>query len=375
MELWVMTNEYQPYIVGGLGVVATNLSRALAEDGLRVTVLSQTARHQVRAFEDSNMRIIRFPKERPYYAADGRKYQYEPVHRWLDRHIDSKPDLIQIHSVEYAGAASYYKKRYKVPLVYTCHSLVALEGRSPIEQVVENRQRRMLDAADCIVVPSQWAKRTIEQTYPGSHKKINVIENGVHIQRRPNLHSDHRNLLYVGRLIPSKGIEELLRAIALVKKKEPAIRLSVIGRGTAAYERKLKGMTAALGLKRNVRWIGYVAPEQVLDLYRSFGTVVVPSLQETFGLVALEALANGVPLISTNAGGLAQFVNDEVAEVIPQVNSREIAASIQKRWGDAKRTRKRVEQGLNLAKPYNWSRISIRYRELFHNLLAERAED
>src|SRR6185312_2056230 len=123
-----------------------------------------------------------------------------------------------------------------------------------------------------------------------------------------------------GRVVPSKGIEELLQAVARLSNYYPTISLDVIGTGSANYMSKLQALT---------QWLGYKGHSSLLRMYSQYGAVVMPSKQESFGLVALEALANGIPLVSSRSGGLAEFVDSNVAEVIPHIAASDIAHAIE----------------------------------------------
>lgn len=369
MKLWVLTNEYAPYIIGGLGVVATNLTKAMAGNDQEIIVLAKCRKANIEIRHKGNVKIIRFPRNSRYYSIPNKKFCAVPVAAWLKKHGYGQPDFIHIHSLEFAALAGYYKRKYEVPVVYTCHSLVCLEPKSPLRELVAKRQEKLLEISDGIVVPSQWEREQLEEIYSFSRGKVEVIRNGVRIADNPRKNEGKRNrLLFVGRLIRSKGIEELLQAVALLRHYRPEIRLDVVGTGSSLYMRYLKGTAAKLGISGKVRWLGYMNPDVVQKLYSSYGAVVVPSRQESFGLVALEALANGVPLVSTCSGGLSDFVSEHVAELIPKVETVEIAAAIRRMWKQEDLTKMRVEIGLKIATYYEWAQVSNRYRQLFFRI-------
>jgi glycogen(starch) synthase len=178
----------------------------------------------------------------------------------------------------------------------------------------------------------------------------------------------NRRLLYVGRLNRKKGIEELLRAIALLRRTTSRVTLDVVGTGNAAYTSKLRKLAHSLKLNRCITWHGYKPLHEIRSLYSSYGAVVVPSHQESFGLVALEALAGGVPLISTRSGGLSEFVDTSVAEVIPRITPLEISKSIRRFWLDTGRAEVRVANGRKRARHYEWRNVAERYARLFEQL-------
>jgi glycosyltransferase involved in cell wall biosynthesis len=375
MHLWILTNEYAPYIIGGLGVVATNLTDALkGKEIFSITVLTKSVIPSVRVREpQEHFKVIRFPRDSHYFSIPKQKFNYRAVISWLEKTRQPLPDLIHVHSVEFAHLARYMQQEYKVPVVYTCHSLVTLESKSLLKKVMANRQKKLLQTADRIVVPSRWECSQLEKVYSFCTGKITVIENGVNVLESSQTSTDPHRLLYVGRLVRLKGIEELLQAVAVLAKKQPRIRLDVVGRGPRRYMLYLKVMAHQLGISSKVRWLGYHPPDKVRELYSSYGAVIVPSRQESFGLVALEALASGVPLVSTRSGGLAQFVNDNVAQIITRVDNGAIVDAIETMWKADQLTKQRVQEGFKAAEPYAWSIIAGRYLELFHDVFVERA--
>lgn len=367
MRIWVLSNEFGSKIIGGLGTVATQLSLALANDGDHVTVICNHSRPNVKVQRFKSLDLVRFPKTAAFYSRKMQKHHYTPIVKWLKRKGFATPEIIHVHSVQFANVAGYYKKK-GVPVVYTCHSLVTLEKSTAFRRIVAERQKKLLKLADLIVVPSQWQRKMVEKMYPYCAEKVEVIENGVHV-RTARASGNRKRLLYVGRLTPKKGIEELLEAVALLANGKSKVSLDVVGTGSRTYTAKLKAKARRLRLRGRVKWLGFRNPAEVQRLYPRYGAVVVPSKQESFGLVALEALANQTALISTRSGGLEQFVNNEVAEVIPRVGKREIATAIRQVWSDEALTRSRIEAGVSVANRYSWSRAGEAYKSLFRKLV------
>ncbi|WP_052487235.1 glycosyltransferase family 4 protein [Gordoniibacillus kamchatkensis] len=193
-----------------------------------------------------------------------------------------------------------------------------------------------------------------------------AVEDVKELQAHPN------RLLYVGRLTAIKGIEELLGAVSLLKRHKPKVRLAIVGKGGPAYTAKLKRLAGRLRISSNLNWLGKLKPSKVQRLYRSYGAVVVTSRYESFGLVALEALSHGVPLVSTRGGGLRSFVSNSNATVIPRAKAASIAAGILRMWRSPQLKRKRIANGLDTARRFGWPQIAARYRELFADIVTRR---
>jgi glycogen(starch) synthase len=367
MRIWVLTNEYGGNIVGGLGVVSTYLSRALAKiEEVHVTVICKSYASKVTVENSESLRVIRFPRKSMYHSVISQNFNALPIAGWLKTNGFIKPDLIHVHSLQCDKLAQYYKRKFHVPIIYTCHSLAILEKYQPGRVSTAARQNRLIRIADAITVPSQWQENKIRQFYPFYKRQIKVIQNGVIPNNKyKSRQANPYHLLYVGRLNAMKGIEELLHAVSLLKYRYPQIKLDIVGKGSKLYMLKLKKRTLTLDISRNIKWWGKLQPRTVQKLYSSYGAVVVPSHHESFGLVALEAMANGIPLVSTRNGGLSSFVNGSNAAIISTVSASIIARSIRVMWETPELTIQRIEEAKNTARAYGWTQISQQYHSFF----------
>lgn len=362
-----MTNEYDGNIVGGLGIIATNLSKALAKkNGIHLTIICKGANHKVTVENDSSIKIIRFPYSSKYHSVRRQKFNAVPIVRWLHAHGFTSPNLIHIHSLQCDDLAKYYKHKFRIPVIYTCHSLVVLEKRQRGRTNMTGRQKKLIRIANAITVPSQWQKNQNRKYYPFYKGQIKVIQNAVSMKNEMNKPvSNPHHLLYVGRLNAMKGVRELLHAISLLKKNNHHIKLDIVGKGSKAYTIKLKKIAQKLKINKNVKWFGKLKPMAVQRLYSSYGAVIVPSRHESFGLVALEAMANGAPLVSTQKGGLRSFVNKNNASVIRTVTASNIASSIKEIWRNPNVTMSRLRIAKDTANRYGWTKVSDQYLSLF----------
>lgn len=361
--------EYEPYIVGGLGTAATNLTKAYARSGVKVTVMSRSHNSRISRAGKQGLDTIRFPLSAAYYSSRTKQFKPAAIARWLSKHGHRKPAGIHIHSLQFMELAELYRTRYNIPVIYTCHSLVASEAkpRKKGRQKALRNQVRLLKLADKIVVPSRSELVKLKQLYPFCRKKAAVIHHGI-VMRKALARGPRYRLLFVGRLVRVKGVDQLLKAVALLKRKDKKVRLDLVGTGSRKYKRYLHKLVDRLGISSEVHLIGFRKQGQMQRMYAGYGAVIMPSRQESFGLVALEALAGGIPLVSTQAGGLAEFVNNKVAQTIPKVEGSAIAAAIQSMWKHSQLTDRRVAAGRRVASRFQWPRAAGRYKKLFHNV-------
>ncbi|WP_135556741.1 glycosyltransferase family 4 protein [Paenibacillus cymbidii] len=364
LKVWVMTNEFQPNIVGGLGIVATYLSQMLSKTGVKIKVLcSGSSGKLVVSKPGGNMHIVRIPKKAPPFRHSARAFKANAVLRAAAAAGLGKPDLIHIHSTEFADAAAAAGNKFRVAIVYTCHSNVSAGIRSPHGK----NQARLIRQARRIVVPSRWQAAATSRLYGGVRGRIAVIPHGVNaVSRHTGGTPEH--LLFVGRLIPSKGIKPLIKAVAILSRSRKNVRLTVVGSGSDRYMNHLRSFAKQLGVSERIRWTGSRPHHAIQRMYASYGAVIVPSGKESFCLVALEAMANGVPLVSTLSGGLREFVNNRNAQVIRSVNGESIARAIAAAWGNKEATKRRRLYAKAVAARYRWRKVALRYKSLFFDL-------
>lgn len=364
LKVWVMTNEFQPNIVGGLGIVATHLSKMLSKAGVKVKILcSGNSGKLVVSKPGGNMHIVMIPKNEDHFRNSARAFKANAVLRAAAAGGSGKPDLIHVHSTEFADAAAVAGNKFRIPIVYTCHSNVS-EG---IRSLHGKNQAKLIRGARRIVVPSRWQAKATSRLYGDVQGRIVVIPHGVNsVSRHTGGTPEH--LLFVGRLIPSKGIKPLIKAVALLSRSRKNVRLTVVGSGKKSYMNHLHAYAKQLGVSRRIRWMGSRPHDAINRMYASYGAVIVPSEKESFCLVALEAMANGAPLVSTLSGGLKEFVNNRNAQIIHSVNGESIARSIAVVWGNKETTKRRRLNAKATAARYRWQEIAQRYKSLFLGL-------
>ncbi|MCD9021955.1 glycosyltransferase family 4 protein [Cohnella silvisoli] len=365
LKVWVMSYEFQPNIVGGLGIAATHLTRALSKTGVQVTVLCSGKSNRLSVSNPNvNLRILRFPRNSRYYNHSQKSFKASSVMRAVSSMGYIPPDIVHVHSTEFADTAKKARVQFLSPIVYSCHSLASQGINSPSGK----NQTKLFRIAKKIIVPSNWQIGAIKKRYPLMViSSAAVIPHGVKpISKKKK--GTPNNLLYVGRLIPSKGLEPLIRAIALLSRNHSRGHLTIVGSGKPSYQRKLKTLARKVGVTKRIRWVNRKPYGTVQRMYASYGAVIIPSKTETFCLVALEAMANEVPLISTLSGGLKEFVNKQNAQIIRAVDSASIAQAIKAFWSNPTVSRKRITNARSTAARFRWPAIAKKYKSLFGEL-------
>lgn len=364
MQIAVLTNEFEPVIIGGLGIVATQLSNALHARGHELLVITRGGGgSEVSDREQGGLRIIRFPSASEYHSRTQQRLYAGPVLHYL-RRLRKRPDIIHVHSLQADELAIGMRDAFFAQIIYTCHSLVSKENQPKHPSPhMEIRQKRFMETADAIISPSKWQAAVLLQQYPAALSKLYVVPNGVtplSVFTLNGLRSKEQ-LLFAGRLVRQKGVAEAIAAIADLKNMERRVRLDIIGKGTSNYVKYLQALSRRLHVSRNVRFLGQCSHQTVLRRMRSAGAVVMPSRNESFGLVALEAMATGTPLVSTRAGGLRDFVDGDTAAIIESSTPDAISKAVAQVWLQKDRTRKRQRAAFERSLHYTWDIVASQY--------------
>ncbi|WP_189342987.1 glycosyltransferase family 4 protein [Winogradskyella epiphytica] len=185
-------------------------------------------------------------------------------------------------------SSQYAQKRYKVLRKSFIYSLATT--------IITNSNATKIDVANFFKIPS---------------RKITVLPNSVkdYSSTLQGVTTDNKNLLYVGRLHSSKGIDVLIRAFSQIVKKFPIMRLDIIGQGPFLNE--LLDLTIALGVSNHVSFLGEKNKESVLSAYKKSYCTIIPSRSEAFGFTVIEAMSTGTCVIGANNTGIKEIIIHE----------------------------------------------------------------
>lgn len=246
----------------------------------------------------------------------------------FERYIkeQGKPDVIHVHSLTHAGAlAVAIKQKYGIPYCVTEHSSVF--GRGLIKDWEIPTLKKAEQSADKLLAVSKSLADTLKTQLNGKTWEIfpNLLDN---LFLEPDTKNVARKsqICAVGFLRPNKGFDILLKAFAIVLPQYPQWHLMIGGDGPEKVN--LAALITKLGLENNVTLLGSLSRMQVRDLMRESELFVVSSHVETFGIVAIEALSQGTPVVATLCGGPESIVTAENGVLVPTNDEKALAEGI-----------------------------------------------
>lgn len=305
-------------------------------------------------------------------------------------------DLIHSHYWMSGIAAKDLETTWKVPLVQMFHTLGLMKNRvarSEAEMEGEYRvdgEKEVIKAADRIIVATPAEQAQLEFLYKVDAKKMTIIPPGVDTSHFYPIPCDEANevvgvpcqdrvLLYVGRIEPLKGVDILIRAIAYIRDHglldEYPHYLAVIGGDPTGQDMnaemlRLKALSQRLGLGDLVVFLGKRNQNLLPYYYSSAQAVIVPSHYESFGMVALEAMACGTPVVASQVGGLAFLVQDGVTGFVVPDDDPEALGDCLAQLITVPGLRDRLgSQAEAYAQEYAWDQIAARISTVYEDLL------
>ncbi len=250
------------------------------------------------------------------------------------------------------------------------------ERESPARIAAE---KRILACADRVIVATRAEQTQLRFLYKASDRKLEVIPPGVdtsHFYPIPadeakqfiGLKPEDRMVLFVGRIEPLKGVDTLIRAMACVRLKDHAgpVHLAIIGgepdvdpADMTAEMSRLQNLSDELCMGQTVVFLGKRGQDTLPYYYSAAEVLVMPSHYESFGMVALEAMACGTPVIASDVGGLGFLVQDgETGFTIPDGEPDTMCQKLSLLLGDAELRARMGQRAAEVALSYDWEKIA-----------------
>ena len=389
---------------GGMNVYVRELTRQLGQIGVHVDVFTRSqddhVPHVLHELGYGN-RVVHVPAGPEHPVSKQEMANYIPqfvdgVNKFaLEKNI--KYDIIHSHYWMSGIAAAALSDLWAgTPIVHMFHTLGEMKNRiarSEAEREGEyriNGEKQVLGRVNRITVATLAELTQLRFLYKADPNKMVVIPPGVDVGHFYPIPSDEaktyigikpedRMILFVGRIEPLKGVDTLLQAMACLQLKEAQrpVHLAIIGGDpTASPEQmtvemaRLQKLCEVLGLDQSVVFLGKRDQDKLPYYYSAAEVLVMPSHYESFGMVALEAMACGTPVIASEVGGLAYLVRDgETGFTIPAEEPDALCEKLTWLLNDSELHQKMSRQAAEYAQDYAWEKIAKQIVNVYEGLL------
>ncbi len=390
---------------GGQGVYIKHLSKALADEGHRVDVISGPPYPQL----DDNVRLIKMPSLDLYHpdhlfrpekisdlANPMNMYEFlnvctgsfpepytfgERVYTYLKKH-KNEYDIVHDNQCLAYGIGRLAQK--VMPTLVTIHHPITVDRQEDYKVAKTLRQKfrvhrwysfinmqlKVAKMFSHIITVSEFTKKDIAKEFSLDENKFRVVHNGINNEffyPKQNGPRPENSLIVTNSAdTPLKGLNFLLEAVAEIRTKQP-IKLTVIGQ--PKKDGIIENLVAKLGVSDIVHFTGRIENEEFADYYARSTIAVVPSLYEGFGIPAAEAMASGVPLISTSGGALPEVVGD-AGMIVPPADAKALAGAIMKLLNAPEERKKYAQAGLaRVNSVFSWKKAAQEGVEVYREVI------
>lgn len=327
MKIVQVCPRYYPYF-GGVETHVKEISERLVKKGFEVEVL--TTDPYGKLLKEDVINDVKIKRFRSY--APGEAYYFSKKLKTYLLKNSNKYSIVHAHSYHALPALYAAQAKGSNKLVFTPH----FHGRGHtffrnlLHIPYKYFARKIFDKADKIICVSYSEKKLILEKFKVDEKKIEIISNGVNLNKFKNLEKrkekNRKNILYVGRLEKYKCVDYIIKALPLLDKN---IYLEIVGDGP--YKKVLMKLVNKLNVKDRVKFYGNLSGKELLEKYAEADLFVLLSKHEAFGISVAEALASGLPSIVANTSALKEWVDNENCFGIDYpINVQELAQLINK---------------------------------------------
>lgn len=386
LRVGIYTPTYPGISEGGIGTYTRHLAHGLTALGYVAHVL--TAGPEDGACSDGAVSVHTTIRsyipvvDRVVPGAGANWHVGRAMRRLVARH---ELDIVEFPNWE--GLGLYFSFQRHVPVVVRLHTS-SLDSQAIDGGAIDRRQRWdvrreiwQAKMADALVTHSHIHRAAISKQTAISEDRICVVPHGINVYpdfERPDLARDHLSVVYLGRMERRKGTVDLLRAIPEILRCMPNVGFTLIGpdRPHCPGERTHAQFAAdelPQEARERVQFLGELPSAEVDRWLQSADLFVAPSLYESFGLIFLEAMRWGTPVVGTRAGGIPEIIEDGVTgSLVAPGNPQELAAKMVQLLRDGPRRRKLGEAGRrHVETQFSVDRMALRVAELYEGTLGK----
>lgn len=366
MKIAVLVPFFPPKHLAGTEIATYNIAKNLATRGHKVHVITSVDEGLSKERIEDGFYIHRISRQKVRFF--GVMLFWLRIF-WLLKKIN--PDIVHAQSIGMGMPAFLARKLLRKPyVVWGRGSEVYLPWlyKKPISKLV-------MRSASAVIALTEDMKRRMREI---CNREVSVIPNGIDLDRFQGLNpgtlreglkvnSDEKLILFVGGLKPIKGIEYLIQAMSSIKQSETKAKLLLVGQGEE--RERLEQLAKSLGLNDYVRFIGEIPNEEVPEYMAASDVFVLPSLSESFGIVNLEAMASGLPIVATRVGGLPEIIKEgNNGFLVEPKNPKEIAEKVLLILKDEELSSRISRSNKEKAKRYSWESIVERLEEVYQTI-------
>lgn len=394
LRVVMLSWEYPPRIVGGISPHVFDLSKELVKLGIEVHIVTKaTPLAPDEEVEPSGVHVHRVHLEK---EPDNFVHEIQLLNKATDLRVrrlledwrpGGQPTIFHAHDWLSLDSARELKYEYQLPMIATVHATEW--GRNggiwtPMQKYIHEQEYWLTYEGWRVIVCSEFMKDEVSRYFSTPRDKIDVIFNGVDYKKfefewseeernawRAKLAlPDEKIIMYVGRFVREKGIQLLLNSASTILAKEPKAKFVIVGGGN---RERFEKFVRWYGLEEKVLFTGFMANRSLHQLYRCADVAVFPSLYEPFGIVALEGMAAGAAVVTSDAGGLKEVCAHNVTGLnFYAGNGESLAWAVLNMLANptkASRMKKMARARLEL--DFNWEGIAEQTRDVYYKVWNE----
>lgn len=392
MRILMLSWEYPPNVVGGLGRHVAALARTLAAQGHDVHVVTRGQPGDVQDEVVEGVHVVRVDEAPPVIRLEDDLVPWvlafnnrlTPAAARIIAQYDV--DVIHAHDWLVAYAAASLKDAFHLPVVATIHATEY--GRhqgwlpGPMNKYIHQVEWWLTFEARRVITCSNYMRDQVTRIFQLPPDKADVVPNAVARRdfavdpdevaafRRRVTPDGERLVIFAGRLEYEKGVQTVLHALIRLYEIVGPVRFLIAGVGT--YSQALRDMVVELGVEEHVHFTGFLEDHDLRLHYAAADVAVAPSIYEPFGLVAVEAMACGTPVVVGDTGGLREIVADGHGLSFEPQDPEALTEKLIEVLTDDVLAEELVEKGLaRVQADYDWGVVAEATQAVFHRAILE----
>ncbi|MDO8643199.1 MAG: glycosyltransferase family 4 protein [Candidatus Woesearchaeota archaeon] len=373
MNILLMSPTFFP-VRGGTEQVLAEIAKRLAKkNGVTLITPWLKGANDTRYEKELSTHIIRIPSINitglnvviPQFAL----LFYLPYFFLKQRLSGKKIDVVHLfHIYNLGGIVALWEKIMRFPLVISLTGWDTYDPVKPLPKAINPYLAWVMNSADAVTTMCTHMKKSAEAQ--GCRKEIALIPHGTtmpelkekkgfDLRKKYGIEQDRKIVFSLQRLFPRKGMEYLIRAIPLVIQKNSNVTFVIGGKGPE--KERLETLSRELGVETHIVFAGFIPDDELKNYYAAANLFALPSLYEGFGVVYVDALSCGVPVVTTRCGGPEDIITHDNGILVPirdeQAFADALICALEKQW-DKKKISKSAQQ-------YDWKKIVEQYQEIY----------